>query len=83
MDAAVTAKGQITIPKPIRDRLGLQVGDRVKFFLHPDGSVVMLPALPATALKGMLKPRTGIAAIDDMTEAAASGALESMDDPGR
>ena len=32
MDLAITAKGQATIPKAIRDHLGLKPGDRVKFF---------------------------------------------------
>jgi len=43
MESAITVKGQATIPKPIREHLGLQPGDRVKFFVHPDGSVVLLP----------------------------------------
>jgi len=29
--AKVTSKGQITIPKPVRDRLGLRPGDQVSF----------------------------------------------------
>lgn len=29
--ARVTSKGQITIPKAVRDRLGLRVGDEVEF----------------------------------------------------
>jgi AbrB family looped-hinge helix DNA binding protein len=40
MESAITVKGQATIPKAIREHLGLQPGDRVKFFVHPDGSVV-------------------------------------------
>jgi len=47
MESAITVKGQATIPKPIREHLGLQPGDRVKFFVHPDGSVVLFAeALP-------------------------------------
>jgi len=57
MESAITIKGQATIPKPIREHLGLRPGDRVKFFLHPDGSVVLLPKLPASAIRGMVKSR--------------------------
>ena len=58
MESAITLKGQATIPKAIREHLGLKPGDRVKFFIHPDGSVVLLPKLPVTALRGMLKRTT-------------------------
>jgi len=57
MESAITVKGQATIPKPIREHLGLQPGDRVKFFVHPDGTVVLLPKLPASAIRGMVKSR--------------------------
>ena len=56
MDSAITSKGQATIPKAIREHLGLRPGDRVKFFVHPDGSVVLLPKLPVTALRGIVRP---------------------------
>lgn len=75
MESAVTSKGQATIPKAIRDHLGLRPGDRVKFFLHPDGSVVLLPKLPATALRGMVKqrrPAPSLAAMDDAVAQAAT-----------
>jgi len=51
MESAITIKGQATIPKPIREHVGLQPGDRVKFFVHPDGSVDSLPKLPASAIR--------------------------------
>lgn len=57
VQSAITTKGQATIPKAIRDDLGLKPGDRVKFFVHPDGTVVLPPNLPVSALRGMLKPR--------------------------
>jgi antitoxin PrlF len=40
-EATLTSKGQTTIPKPIRDSLGMKTGDRMSFTLMPDGVVVM------------------------------------------
>ena len=39
MAAKVTAKGQVTIPKKIRDLLGIQAGSKVAFTLAEDGRV--------------------------------------------
>ena len=72
MDSAITVKGQATIPKAIREHLGLKPGDRVKFFVHPDGSVVLLPKFSASALRGTLKSRRKRpVTIEEMKEAAA------------
>ena len=51
MESALSIKGQATIPKTIRDHLHLEPGDRIKFFVHPDGSVVILPKLRTATLK--------------------------------
>jgi AbrB family looped-hinge helix DNA binding protein len=76
MESAITVKGQATIPKPIREHLGLQPGDRVKFFVHPDGSVVLLPKLSASAIRGMVKSRNARpVTTEQMTAAIADGAL--------
>ena len=42
--ATMTAKGQITVPKPIRQALGADTGTRVTFELHEDGQVVVTRA---------------------------------------
>jgi antitoxin PrlF len=44
MSTTVTAKGQVTIPKPVRDLLGLAPGSRVDFRRAADGSVVLVRA---------------------------------------
>jgi AbrB family looped-hinge helix DNA binding protein len=78
MESAITVKGQATIPKAIREHLRLKPGDRVKFFVHPDGSVVLLPKLPAAALRGIVKSRRRRPVrIEEMTNAAAEGAAGS------
>ena len=41
MTATVTAKGQVTIPKPVRDLLGIGPGSKVDFRRAADGSVVL------------------------------------------
>jgi AbrB family looped-hinge helix DNA binding protein len=75
VESAITRKGQATIPKAVREHLRLKPGDRVKFFVHPDGSVVLLPKLPASALRGIIKPRgRRTVTIEEMSEAAIAGA---------
>jgi AbrB family looped-hinge helix DNA binding protein len=76
MESAITVKGQATIPKPIRDHLGLQPGDRVKFFLHPDGTVVLLPKRPVKALRGLLKSGRAPVSIERIHQAIAEGATD-------
>ena len=38
-ESTLTSKGQTTIPKDIRDGLGLKPGDRITFTMMPDGTV--------------------------------------------
>ena len=53
--ATITSKGQITLPKAIRDLLRLGAGDRVDFIVKDDGTVVLSPAtVDVRELKGVL-----------------------------
>jgi AbrB family looped-hinge helix DNA binding protein len=51
MGTMMTRKGQVTIPKPVRDRLGIVAGNEVRFELTARGDVVLVKvesaALPA------------------------------------
>lgn len=58
MVTTVTRKGQVTIPKPVRDRLSIKPGSAVAFDLAADGRVVLAkvgagrPASRFAALRG-------------------------------
>jgi antitoxin PrlF len=53
--ATLTSKGQITLPKAIRDLLRLSAGDRVDFIVRDDATVVLRPATgDVRELKGLL-----------------------------
>jgi antitoxin PrlF len=63
MDAtSVTSKGQVTIPKPLRQKLGLRQGSKVEFVLVGDRvemRVVSSPTPVLTSGYGMLKSKRG------------------------
>ncbi len=71
MLATITSKGQVTVPKPIRDSLHLKPGDKLNFLLD-DGELRVAPVKSSvTALKGMLpKPATPVT-LEQMDEAIA------------
>jgi AbrB family looped-hinge helix DNA binding protein len=77
MESTITVKGQATIPKAIREHLRLKPGDRVKSFVHPDGSVVLLPKRPVSALRGIVKAGRRPVSVEDMNEAAIAGAVDA------
>lgn len=68
-EARMSSKGQITLPKEIRGRLGLKQGDRVRFTVEADGRVRLLPAKrDVSELFGILpKPRRALS-IEEMDE---------------
>jgi antitoxin PrlF len=71
----VTTKGQITIPKEVRDRLRLKAGTRVSFVFGPKGSVTLKPVkTDIRLLKGMIKsPLNHPITIEEMNDAIARG----------
>ncbi len=58
LDSVITRKGQVTIPKPIRDQLGLKEGEKVMFIRR--GEEVLLKVLRGSVLdlKGSVRPST-------------------------
>ncbi len=65
--STLTTKGQITLPKEVRDTLHLQTGDTVDFVLAADGRVEVRKAgRRVEELFGMLY-QADVAAADDRT----------------
>ncbi len=66
--ATMTSKGQLTIPKPVRDALQLNAGDEVEITLTGDGAALFRPRHPAVAtLFGAVKyagPTVPVKAMD-------------------
>ena len=52
MATTITSKGQVTIPKHIRDALQLEPGNAVDFSVNRDGEVVLQRAKRAPARRG-------------------------------
>jgi AbrB family looped-hinge helix DNA binding protein len=74
----LTSKGQVTIPKAVREELGLREGDRVAFRVQEDGTVVVEPeTVDVLSLAGVLTPRRKGVSIEEMNEAIRSRAGKS------
>ena len=78
MTATLTSKGQITLPKLIRDRLRLHAGDQLEFLLREDGRLEVIPKRgPLRELKAMIPPPRRNVTLADMEKAVAEGARAS------
>lgn len=73
MFATLTSKGQITLPKEIRDRLGLDAGSMLDFEVLPDNTITARAVKPdARRIRGLLKsPHAEALTIQQMDEAVA------------
>jgi AbrB family looped-hinge helix DNA binding protein len=74
-ESTVTRNGQITIPKEVRQRLGLEVGDQVRFEVDRDNQVVLRPCRRSILDSVGVLPRPKRAmTFEEMDEAIANGA---------
>lgn len=75
MEAILSSKGQITLPKPLRERLHLNTGDRVEFLLGDDGRVELVPTSASVKrLKGMVPVPAKAVTLEQMDVAIAARA---------
>ncbi len=68
-DSKISEKGQVTIPKALRDAFGIRTGDRLEFFAEEDGIKLRrrVDADPFARLRGSLKlPASVDELVDEM-----------------
>lgn len=69
--ATLTSKGQITLPKSVRERLGLEAGDRIEFIEFDKGFFLAPATRDIRSLKGLVpKPKKPVS-IEDMNRSIA------------
>lgn len=70
--AVVTSKGQITIPKAVRERLGVDAGDRVEFVETENGVFTLVAATrDVRELKGIVPKPAKPVSVEDMNRTIA------------
>lgn len=67
--ATLTSKGQVTLPKSVRERLGVETGDRLEFIESEQGFLVVAATRDIRSLKGIIgRPKKPVT-IDEMNKA--------------
>ncbi|RCJ33354.1 AbrB family transcriptional regulator [Nostoc punctiforme NIES-2108] len=76
--ATITSKGQVTIPKEIRDYLNLDPGNKVDFVIDENGTVKLIPLnIPIQSLSGILhRPGMQSATLEEMEVAIQEGSSD-------
>ena len=73
VESGITAKGQTTLPKAVREALHVQPGDRVRYIIQGD-EVRIVAVRPINRLFGALTYDGPSVALEDMDNAIADGA---------
>ena len=76
LESGITAKGQTTLPKAVREALSVRAGDRVRYVIQ-DGAVRILKAGPVGRLFGMLEYDGPPVTLEEMDRAIEEGASDA------
>lgn len=74
MIVTLTSKGQLTLPKAIRDQMQLDAGSKLDFQMRDDGTLSARPMRPVSSLFGMvtLPPGTKPPTLQELKDARAA-----------
>ena len=79
-EAKVTSKGQVTIPKEVRQALHIDAGDQVQFFIREDGGVELRPkTVDLKDLYGIFAYKGETVSVEAMNEAIDKAVVESFE----
>lgn len=73
LESSVNFRGQTTLPEAVRDALGLEAGDKVRYVIL-DESALIMPVRPTSRLFGSLKYDGPPVSLEDMEHAIAEEA---------
>jgi AbrB family looped-hinge helix DNA binding protein len=73
--STLTSKGQVTIPKEVRDRLHLKTGSRLDFIFSDSGQVILKPVqADFRSIRGIVRTKwKRPISVKKMNEAIAKG----------
>ena len=72
----VTSKGQITVPKAVREALAVYAGDRIRFVIHEDSTItVEADTVDLASLRESISSGGRHVTVEQMDEAIRRGAL--------
>ena len=74
IESAVTSKGQTTLPKAVREALGIKPGDRVRYAIIDSNEVRLVPVRPLSRLFGILQHSGPPVTLEEMERAISEGA---------
>ncbi len=70
MTSTLTSKGQLTVPKEVRERLKLKTGDKIQFMINKEGKIELSPIkVRLKDLKGILPSPKKKVTLKDMENA--------------
>ncbi len=77
-ESTVSAKGQLVIPKEIREALDVKRGDKLDWVLDESGEIrVRVAKGDLLALKGRIKSKGRSVSVDEMDQAVKDAAADS------